>query len=542
MALSGKQRLFVLVAFGLSGAAALAYEVLWTRSLSLTLGSTTHATATMLGTFMLGLAIGGTLGGRLADQSASPLGAFALCEFGIGLAALLSIPLLFRLPYAYLWLYQTLHLYPGLFYALQLAICGVIMLVPTILMGMTFPLAAKALTEELSAVGKRVGGAYTANTLGAVAGSFLAGFLLIPALGLTRSAIAAAFLNILAGAMLLGISRKGKTSAVILLGLVLVSMGWVATVGEKYSLFNFYSAFRYPEGLSYAEIVRQEERDMRQLSVAHSEEGTVRALSDAEGNLILQVGGKIEGTGEADLSNTRLLAQLPVASIPGSPSTLVIGLGAGVTVQAAKENSAKVAVVEINPAVVAAVRAHGKPGVLEGVHVACEDARRFLLYGEERYDVITSEPSYPTGASVGNLFTREFYEIAVRRLTEGGVFCQWIPYYLLTNDDVTMVLKTFCSVFPHARLFKIPESMDLLLLGSGRPFPFSPAEVFRRVEEMRGGVSSAGLLLSRNEEALRELAGDPSIPGNCDDRPLLEFRVVRNLRIGDLALAEGRGR
>ena len=93
---------FVLLAFQLSGAAALIYEVTWTRALALVLGSTTYAVSTMLATFMSGLALGAALGGKLADRSDRLLFHFGLCELGIGLTGLVSVPLIYLLPAAYL--------------------------------------------------------------------------------------------------------------------------------------------------------------------------------------------------------------------------------------------------------------------------------------------------------------------------------------------------------------------------------------------------------------------------------------------------------
>lgn len=95
-------RTILLSAFALSGAAALVYEVVWTRSLALTLGSTTYAVSTMLATFMGGLALGAIWGGRRADRGGDLLGAFAFCELGIGIAGMLSVPVIYHLPALYL--------------------------------------------------------------------------------------------------------------------------------------------------------------------------------------------------------------------------------------------------------------------------------------------------------------------------------------------------------------------------------------------------------------------------------------------------------
>lgn len=97
-----KYRIPLLFAFGLSGASALIYEVTWTRAISLTIGSTTYALSTMLATFMAGLAGGGYIGGRLADRRTDLIRIFGLCEAGIGISGLLTIPVIYALPPLYL--------------------------------------------------------------------------------------------------------------------------------------------------------------------------------------------------------------------------------------------------------------------------------------------------------------------------------------------------------------------------------------------------------------------------------------------------------
>ena len=112
-------RWILLTAFGFSGAAALIYEVVWTRALSIILGSTTYALSTMLSTFMAGLALGGFLGGKLADRGKNLLLFFGLLELGIGIFGLITMPLIHQLPPFYFKIYRSFHLSPTVYFVFQ---------------------------------------------------------------------------------------------------------------------------------------------------------------------------------------------------------------------------------------------------------------------------------------------------------------------------------------------------------------------------------------------------------------------------------------
>ncbi len=155
-----------------------------------------------------------------------------------------------------------------------------------------------------------------------------------------------------------------------------------------------------------------------------------------------------------------------------------------------------------------------------------------------RYDVVSSEPSYPTNSVVGNLFTRDYFELAAERLSEGGIYSQWLPYYILTNDDVTVMLKTFGSVFPHVYLWKVPDGLDLIMLGSRRPFTVTAEEIRSRVSELNSLGRPLRYVLSRGPDEVAEIARMEDVPINTDDHPIIEFRVARNLLVGDLRLLE----
>jgi spermidine synthase len=530
-------RPLLLAVFALSGAAALTYEVVWTRALSVVLGSTTYALSSMLATFMAGLAIGGIVGGRIADRAGRTVVWLGLAELGIGALGLASHLLIASLPALYLPMYRALHLSAPFFFAIQIGLCCLVMLAPTVLMGMTFPLVMRLAIREIDGVGRVVGAVYGANTIGSVVGAMAAGFALVPALGLRGTTLVAAAANGVVAALVL-LRGQPRAPRALLLALVYVPLAVAAMRTDRgWTLINFYSAHRHLEGPSYEGIAERQRATLRKLYEREGAEGYVAAYRDAEGWLVLQNGGKTEGTTAVDAANARLLAYLPIAAHGAPARMLVIGLGAGVTLAAARSAVPDVTLAEINPGVIDALRRHGPAGLLDGIRIDVDDARTAMLRSDERWDVISSEPSYPTEFAVANLFSVEFYRLAAARLKDDGVFCQWLPYHMLTDEDVTMMVKTFASAFPHASLWKVPESMDLLLLGGRAPFAHSPAALGQRVSALNGGTP-LHFLPSRTPEQIREVAGDARVPLNTDDRPRLEFRVARNFRVANLALIE----
>jgi spermidine synthase len=527
-------RIAVLIAFCLSGAAALIYEVAWMRALSLILGSTTYALSTMLSTFMAGLALGGYLGGRLADRHRNLLLLLGLLELGIGLFGLATMPLINSLPPLYFKLYKAFHLSPSAYFLFQFLLCAGIMLIPTTLMGATFPVVSKMVTSSMDELGKWVGKAYSFNTLGAIAGSFSAGFILIPLLGVKAAALTAASLNVTVAVVMILLSKariKGAAVvAVILLAAVPLSAALLSRQAEW--TISIYDIGRYNNLENFLKKSEQDtilfEKDYR--------EGRVKVWRDMWGFLKLRVGGKNEGSGPSDIDNTKLLAYLPIAShpAPGDPqSFLNIGLGAGVTLASAKKHIDDLTLVEINDGVVEAVRRFGAPGLLDGVEVEVQDARNWLFLHDRKFDIITSGPSYPTEASSGNLFTREFYVLARERLNPGGVFCQSLPYYILRDEDVTMMINTFGRVFENVFLWKVPKSKDLVMVGSLTPFRFDSDEIVERVRWLNRDGFPLDFLLSRDPGQTREIVRENiHMPVNTDDRPILEFRAARNFITG----------
>ncbi len=183
------------VCFIISGATGLIYEVLWARMLGLVFGATTLAVSTVLAAFMGGLALGSALAGRLAPRIKKPIATYGWMEIGIAAYALL-VPLLFRwIDHVYVLIWQQFQ--PG-FYTFSLwrfLLSGLVLLVPTTLMGATLPVLAAAVVH--SSGRNPVTRLYACNLAGAILGTLAAGFVLLPMLGVRMTIAVAAVLNVL---------------------------------------------------------------------------------------------------------------------------------------------------------------------------------------------------------------------------------------------------------------------------------------------------------------------------------------------------------
>lgn len=185
----------LLVGFALSGMAALIYEVVWFRPLQLILGSSVYAVSTMLTAFMAGFALGSYLFSGYADKVKNPLRLFAFLELGIAIYGVLILFLFNLLPYPYMSLWEMFHTNFNLFIFMQFLLVFVVLIIPTTLMGATWPVVNKAFVKKIGRLGKGVGELYSVNSIGAIIGSFAAGFILIPLIGIFNSSIFAALLN-----------------------------------------------------------------------------------------------------------------------------------------------------------------------------------------------------------------------------------------------------------------------------------------------------------------------------------------------------------
>jgi len=206
---STRMSALLLVAFFLSGAVALIYQVLWTRQLGLVFGVTIQAASTVLACFMGGLALGSYLAGRWSDSMARPLRAFAVVEVLIAVSALLTPTLLGLADAIFISMVPSLDGSPVLTTITRVGLTALVLIIPAGLMGMTYPLALRAASRSADGIRRTASLLYAINTTGAIVGVLAGSLWLVPELGLSRTFLVAASVNALV-ALVAWLASRGE--------------------------------------------------------------------------------------------------------------------------------------------------------------------------------------------------------------------------------------------------------------------------------------------------------------------------------------------
>ena len=203
----------LLLLFVVSGAAALVYEVVWVRSLTLVFGGSHLAVTTILAVFMGGLALGGFLLGRRADRLQRPLRLYGLLEVGIGVSALAAGAFVSVFPSVYTPLARLAPDSPVWLTLLRVALAVVGTIVPTTLMGGTLPVLSRIVAMRGGRLERHLPLLYGVNTIGAVIGALAAGFVLLPTLGLSRTTLMAVGANLAVGLVALVAAARERDAS-----------------------------------------------------------------------------------------------------------------------------------------------------------------------------------------------------------------------------------------------------------------------------------------------------------------------------------------
>lgn len=548
---------FLLACVSVSGAVSMMYEVAWIRLLTLVLGSSTYSFSVMLATFIFGLSIGGLLL-SLRRKTTGYTMIFALSEAGVGLAVLLMLPLYVRLPYLFNQLASSLSREAatfGLYELCKFLLCGAVMIIPTVLQGITLPAAAKVLTRSVKSLGSRIGLIFAVNTFGTLFGVVYAGFLGLPHFGIKGTLEIAAAINCVMAIGIFAIpASPGRALRVAGAAAVILAVwGWyAANMGswdrDVLSIGTYRSRVRLPSFQTLLAQARERTtvfyRDGVGATVAVQDQG----VGTPEQDRLLVINGKPDASTRSDLVTQKMLGHLPMLIGDKTANVLIVGIGSGTTIGSVLAYPVQhVDVVEISREVVDASRlfdsVNGRYWEDPRVSVHCEDAKTFLQVANRQYDVIISEATNPWIAGVAGVFSKEFFEECRRRLAPGGLFVQWVQFYELEDATFYMILETFTGLFPCYTLWN-PESWDTILVGATTPF----APDFARMAERLGrpavlanmqplGIKSPLPVLTMQ---MCDHSGDASVTRwlgavHSDYFPALEYVAPRGFFMGSLA-------
>ena len=486
-AATGSRNWSVYLTIALSGFTALGAEVIWTRILSLHFGATVYTFSLILAVFLVGLGVGSASGAVMARDTTAPRAALGWCQLLLcGCMAWAAYMNTESLPY---WpINPSISTSPWYTLQLDLVRCFWVVLPGAILWGASFPLAlaAVASTEQDSA--RLAGGVYAANTVGAILGSLLASFVLVPWIGSSHSQQVLIVVSAVSALLMLEPSYSGEPVAfatgagalpprrslnaagTVLLAAAMVIAGLLArSVHPLPGLLVAYGRYAATR-VGQAEIIYTGEGLNASVAVSQLPNGVLNYHN----------AGKVQASSEPqDMRLQRMLGHLTTLIPPSPKKVVVIGCGAGVTAGAvsidpAVEHETIAEIEPLVPRVVSTYFAEHNFDVVRNpkVTVHIDDARNFLQTTREKFDAVTSDPLDPWVKGAAMLYTKEFFDEVKSHLNPGGAVTLFVQLYESNTAAVKSEIATFLDVFPNGVVWgntNEGRGYDLVLLGTVDP-------------------------------------------------------------------------
>lgn len=538
----------------LVGAVFFLMELVWFRMLAPLLGGTTYSFGAILAVVLAGIGLGGAFYSLVARRlSVGPGLLAATCALEAGA---LGLPWMLGDFIALETLrMQVLVSSFGNQVLLWSVVAAVVVGPAALVAGFQFPLMLAIVGQGREHVGADVGRVYAANTLGAIFGSLLGGFWLLPAIGAVRLWFGAAVVLAIVAVLIARprlvqepVERQRAWRVAIVMSLLGVIGIWGLNRSQGPTAVWRHAGIGAGRA-KRSDLSSREEREFVHsirrslLWEADGRESSVAVMNTDDG-ISFVVNGKSDGNAVGDAQTQVGLGILGPLLHPEARSAFVVGLGTGETAGwlADVGKIERVEVVELEPAVFEmarrceAINRH----VLEHPEVIVRhaDARERLQTSTERYDLIVSEPSNPYRAGVSSLYTREFYRSAAERLAEGGLFLQWLQAYEVDERTVRIVLSTLREQFSEVEVWQL-QGADLLLVARRTPgIAGEPSPLTDRDSTLQEALGTIWQVADLEGVASRYVAGPSAVdqwleqvevPINTDDVNSLEYAFARTL-------------
>jgi spermidine synthase len=512
----------LVVAF-VSGLTSLGYQVTWTRLLASGTGGLTYVFTVILALFLIGIAVGAAIFNVIRGRIGDPVRFLAWTQFAVAILAMTGLVLVISQPHA---------LDPGRPFESIGALFGsaVLVVLPvTVAMGIAFPTSSELLRDERHRAGSAAGWLLAANTVGAIIGSLVIPFILMPTIGSPAIVVGLVFANIAMGIFLAARSRPISRPAIVSGVVIAVAVAVVASTPGKVVQPN--EALIAAKGWQLYES--------REDEIASVQAGKKSVTAE------LWVGGTSMTLLTVD---AKLMPILPLIARPESQRALVVAFGMGTAFRSALIAGLRTDAVELVPSV-PKMFGHYYPdadAVLADPQgkVIVADGRNHLELSPERFDIIVTDPPPPIQSSgVSVISSREYYAQGKAHLTDGGVMMQWTPFGT-TESDLKEHVRTFASVFEHVTMVRGPGGYGFYMLGSEQPIDLPPErirEILERpgiLEDISSAFDSPASTVDEwisviegqqwmADDAVRAYAGDG--PLITDDQPRPEYFLLRGL-------------
>src|SRR5262245_49566041 len=469
----------------ISGACSLGGEVVWTRLIGYLIGATVYVFSIILAVFLFGLAVGSTIGSWMA-RGGRPRSTLGWTQIGVTVGIFWSAYMIANsLPY---WPINPL-LTISTWHIFQLDMVRTLwgILPPTILWGMSFPLALAAVAQPGEDSGRLVGAVYAANTLGAIVGALSVSLFLIPAIG-TQNVQRMLLLASTAGALILLAPQIKQTKSQ--LGAITL------TAAIALAIFMAKGIDKVPGALiAYGRRMAVNAPNATILEVIEGRNSSAAISRWSDGQYEIDVNGHVEATTEPyDMKLQRMVGHLPAILHPNPKRILGIGFGAGVSAGTFTRYPTieSITVCEIEPIIPPLSTKYFAKQDYDVLHnpktrMMYDDARHYMMTTNDKFDIIASDPLDVFAKGTAAIYSKEYFEAVKRHLNPGGMFTLYVPLYESDERTVRSELATFFEVFPDATVWANTvdgRGYDMVFMGGlgTKPMPINLDEVQARFD------------------------------------------------------------
>jgi spermidine synthase len=550
----------VLWGIGISGFCALGYEVLWTRILSIVIGASVYGFTLLLMSFLTGIGLGSASYGlflRLSRRTVkewhpmTSVNVFGLVQVLIGLSALFVTLHIRELPTYAFHVYNFFHnmeINIGSFKARQLAnfvTAFSFMFIPAFFMGIAFPLAGKIHGHYKMSVGRAVGEILSYNTVGAILGSAISGFVLIYLIGIQQSLQIIILINIGLGLLVIASTRGIKILNWAIVGAVTTCVLALFLIPNIWKLWNpkFYAIYQsnHPEMYSTPEKVREAMDNADVLYYGEGVQAIVSSVQAGETQFFITNGRVEASNANPDMQCQYTLGHLPMLLNKNPKRVFVLGTGSGMTLGATSVHPSveQITLAEIEPKVLGVARTFGLYNhyVLNNpkLKIVFNDGRNFLMTTKEKFDVITADPVHPWFSGAGYLYSTEYFKLAAEHLNPGGIICQWLPLYELSEENLKSIVQTLRNNFSYIMVWL--THFDAELVASNSPIIIDENDMEHRIKSPGVFEDLERVKMGSSEDFLSYFvmgtAGGKAYSNgariNTDDNLYLEFSAPQSI-------------